>query len=146
MYERVGKGLTQAGGERTYNNIEETLGKTNDNSEIDFFPALKKYKEEHNTANLQKLMVEISEFCRSVYASTQNEAERKIYHSMIEKLNKQFQGDGEIYRSFLFVKTYKKYLKKILKKFQKPIDKREKVCYNKDTVRGTPQKRKRYLK
>jgi hypothetical protein len=88
MYERVGKGLTQAGGARSYNNIEETLEKTNDNSELDFFPALKKYKEEHNTANLQKLMVEISEFCRSVYASTQNEAERKIYHSMIEKLNK----------------------------------------------------------
>lgn len=105
MYERVGKGLTQTGGARSYNNIEETLEKTNDNSEIDFFPALKKYKEEHNTANLQKLMVEISEFCRSVYASTQNEAERKIYHSMIEKLNKQFQGDGEIHRSFLMLKT-----------------------------------------
>ena len=88
MYERVGKGLTQANGARSYNNIEETLGKTNDNSEIDFFPALKKYKEEHNTANLQKLMVEISEFCRSVYASTQNEAERKIYRTFIEKLNK----------------------------------------------------------
>jgi hypothetical protein len=88
MYERVGKGLTQTGGAMSYNNIEETLEKTNDNSELDFFPALKKYKEEHNTANLQKLMVEISEFCRSVYASTQNEAERKIYHSMIEKLNK----------------------------------------------------------
>ena len=88
MYERVGKGLTQRGGARSYNNIEETLGKTNDDGEIDFFPALRKYKEEHNTANLQKLMVEITEFCRSVYASTQNEAERKIYHSMIEKLNK----------------------------------------------------------
>ena len=88
MRERVGKRLTQTGGARSYNNIEETLEKTNDNSEIDFFPALRKYKEEHNTANLQKLMVEISEFCRSVYASTQNEAERKIYHSMIEKLNK----------------------------------------------------------
>ena len=88
MYERIGKGLTQTGGAKSYNNVEETLEKTNDNSEVDFFPALRKYKEEHNTANLQKLMVEISEFCRSVYASTQNEAERKIYHSMIEKLNK----------------------------------------------------------
>lgn len=58
-------------------------------SEIaDIFPALQKYKDEHNTANLQKLMVEILEFCRSVYASTQNEEERKIYRSMIEKLNK----------------------------------------------------------
>jgi uncharacterized protein YgfB (UPF0149 family) len=55
---------------------------------IDIFPALHKYQDQHNTANLQKLMVEILEFCRSVYASTQNEAERKIYHSMIEKLNK----------------------------------------------------------
>ena len=60
----------------------------NDNSEVDIFPALQKYKDEHNTANLQKLMVEILEFCRSVYASTRNEDERKIYHSMIEKLNK----------------------------------------------------------
>ena len=58
-------------------------------SEIaDIFPALQKYKDEHNTANLQKLMVEILEFCRSVYASTRSEDERKIYHSMIEKLNK----------------------------------------------------------
>ena len=47
-----------------------------------------KYKDEHSTANLQKLMVEILEFCRSVYASTRSEDERKIYHSMIEKLNK----------------------------------------------------------
>jgi hypothetical protein len=36
---------------------------------------------------LQKLMVEILEFCRSVYASTQNEAERKIYRAFIQKLN-----------------------------------------------------------
>ena len=89
MYERVGTGLTQTnGGVKSYNNIEETLGKTNDDGEIDFFPALRKYKEEHNTANLQKLMVEILEFCRSVYASTRSEDERKIYHNFIEKLNK----------------------------------------------------------
>lgn len=89
MYERAGKGLTQTnGGVKSYNNIEETLGKTNDDGEIDFFPALRKYKEEHNTANLQKLMVEILEFCRSVYASTRSEDERKIYHNFIEKLNK----------------------------------------------------------
>lgn len=88
MDERAGTGLNQTnGGEMSYN-IEEKLGKTNDDSEINFFPALKKYKYEHNTANLQKLLVEISEFCRSVYASTRNEQERKIYHSMIEKLNK----------------------------------------------------------
>ena len=89
MDERVRTGITQTnGGVKSYNNIEETLGKTNDDGEIDFFPALRKYKEEHNTANLQKLMVEILEFCRSVYASTQNEAERQIYHNYIEKLNK----------------------------------------------------------
>ena len=55
---------------------------------IDAFPALHKYKTEHNTANLQKLCVEISEFCRSVYASTRSEAERNIYYNMLEKLNK----------------------------------------------------------
>lgn len=90
MYERVGKGLTQTNGGVKSKQIEDKeLGKqTNDNSELDIFPALQKYKDEHNTANLQKLMVEILEFCRSVYASTQNEAERKIYRSMIEKLNK----------------------------------------------------------
>ena len=73
------------------NNIEDSpLGKPKDAySEIaDIFPALQKYKDEHSTANLQKLCVEISEFCRSVYASTRNEAERKIYNTMLEKLNK----------------------------------------------------------
>lgn len=55
---------------------------------IDTFPALHKYKNEHNVANLQKLCVEISDFCRSVYASTTNEQERKIYFDMLEKLNK----------------------------------------------------------
>lgn len=55
---------------------------------IDLFPALQKYKEEHSIINLQKLCVEISEFCRAVYASTQSEDERKVYRNMIEKLNK----------------------------------------------------------
>lgn len=90
MYERVGKGLNQTnGGGKSKEFEDKPLEKqTKDNSEFDIFPALQKYKDEHNTANLQKLMVEILEFCRSVYASTQNEAERKIYRSMIEKLNK----------------------------------------------------------
>lgn len=91
MYERAGKRLTQTnGGVKSYNNIEDKpLGKqTSDNSELDIFPALQKYKDEHNTTNLQKLMVEILEFCRSVYASTRSEDERKIYHNFIEKLNK----------------------------------------------------------
>lgn len=87
MYESNRESLTNT---NTAVKEESPLEKQKDEySEIaDIFPALKKYKAEHNTANLQKLMVEILEFCRSVYASTQNEAERKVYRSMIEKLNK----------------------------------------------------------
>ena len=92
MDERVGKGLSPQNSsvEKLYNIEDSPLEKPTDiYSEIaDIFPALQKYKNEHNTANLQKLMVEILEFCRFVYASTRNEAERKIYHLMIEKLNK----------------------------------------------------------
>ena len=92
MYERAGKGLnqTQSGVGSSTNKEDIPLGKQHDAySEIaDIFPALQKYKDEHNTANLQKLMVEILEFCRSVYASTRSEDERKIYHNFIEKLNK----------------------------------------------------------
>lgn len=53
---------------------------------IDIFPALHKYKTEHNTDNLKKLCVEIVQFCRSVYASTENDAERNAYKSIISKL------------------------------------------------------------
>ena len=92
MDERVGKGLNPQNSGVKSKQFEDSrsLEKTTDAySEIaDIFPALKKYKDQHNTANLQKLMVEISEFCRSVYASTENEAERKIYRMFIEKLNK----------------------------------------------------------
>ena len=55
---------------------------------VSIFPALHKYKISHNTENLQKLCVEIAQFCSAVYASTQNEQERKIYYDMLEKLNK----------------------------------------------------------
>ena len=55
---------------------------------VSIFPALHKYKTEHTTDNLKKLCVEISKFCRAVYASTTNEQERKIYFDMLEKLNK----------------------------------------------------------
>ena len=55
---------------------------------IDIFPALHKYKTEHTTDNLKKLCVEISQFCRAVYASTTNEQERNIYYDMLDKLNK----------------------------------------------------------
>ena len=44
----------------------------------DLFPALQKYKSEHNTANLQKLCAEIKAFCKAVYASTENEEERNV--------------------------------------------------------------------
>ena len=75
---------------RSYNIEDDSLEqKDDDYGEIaDIFPALKKYKDEHNTANLQKLCVEISDFCRSVYASTRSDAERKVYRAMLEKLNK----------------------------------------------------------
>jgi hypothetical protein len=55
---------------------------------VDIFPALHKYQQEHSAINLQKLCVEIADFCRAVYASTRNEQERKIYFDMLEKLNK----------------------------------------------------------
>lgn len=91
MYERAGKGLTQTNGGVMPKEFEDGRSlekKTDAYGEIaDIFPALQKYKDEHNAANLQKLMVEILEFCRSVYASTQNEAERDVYRSMVQKLN-----------------------------------------------------------
>lgn len=52
----------------------------------DIFPALKGYKEQHSLINLQKLCVEIADFCRAVYASTQNDAEREVYRNMLQKL------------------------------------------------------------
>ena len=55
---------------------------------IDIFPALHKYKISHDTDNLKKLCVEIAQFCHSVYASTENEQERQIYYSMLDKLSK----------------------------------------------------------
>jgi hypothetical protein len=89
--ERVGKGLNpQNGGVKSREHEDGRLPekKTDAYSEIaDIFPALQKYKDEHNTANLQKLCVEIAEFCRSVYASTRNETERAVYRSMTKKLN-----------------------------------------------------------
>lgn len=53
---------------------------------IDIFPALHKYKTEHNTVNLEKLCVEVSEFCRAIYASTQNRNEKEIFKKMIDKI------------------------------------------------------------
>ena len=53
---------------------------------VDIFPALHKYKTEHTTVNLQKLCVEIAEFCRAVYASTKSSEEREVFIKMIDKL------------------------------------------------------------
>ena len=53
---------------------------------IDIFPALHKYKTEHNTVNLEKLCVEVAEFCRAIYASTQNQQEREVFRKMLDKL------------------------------------------------------------
>lgn len=55
---------------------------------VDTFSALFKYRKAHNAANLQKLCVEISDFCAAIYSSTRNDEERAIYKRMVEKLNK----------------------------------------------------------
>lgn len=54
----------------------------------EYFPALQKYKNEHNIPNLKKLCVEVLEFCRAIYASTQSPEERQVYREFVEKLNK----------------------------------------------------------
>jgi hypothetical protein len=80
MYEGVRKNVNQQemqeleNQKRIYDEIES------------IFPALQKYKAEHTKTNLQKLCVEIAEFCRSVYASTQNQEEREVYFAMLDKL------------------------------------------------------------
>jgi hypothetical protein len=50
------------------------------------FPALHEYKKSHTTVNLQKLMVEVSDFCRSIYASTTNDEERVVFKKTLDKL------------------------------------------------------------
>lgn len=55
---------------------------------VSIVPSLHKYKADHNITNLQKLCVEISDFCRAVYASTKNEQERQIFNVMLDKINK----------------------------------------------------------
>ena len=82
MYEGVGKNVNQQ-------EMQELETQKRIYSEIaSIFPALQKYKAEHTKANLQKLCVEIAEFCKSVYSSTQNQEERNIYYSMLDKLSK----------------------------------------------------------
>lgn len=91
MYESDRTSIIPNGGDKVkpIKNEENPIGKTKEYKAIeDYFPALQKYKDEHNAANLEKLCVEIIEFCRAVYASTKNEAERKVYYTMVQKLNK----------------------------------------------------------
>lgn len=82
MYEGIGKNVNQQ-------EMQELEKQKRIYSEIEsIFPALQKYKAEHTKTNLQKLCVEIAEFCKSVYASTQNQEEREVYYTMLDKLSK----------------------------------------------------------
>lgn len=55
----------------------------------DSFPTLNKYKKEHTLINLQKLCIEVADFCLAIYASTQSDEERTVFKKMlVEKLNK----------------------------------------------------------
>lgn len=42
------------------------------------FPALQEYQTNHNISTLKKLCIEISDFCRALYASTTNDEERQV--------------------------------------------------------------------
>lgn len=53
---------------------------------VSIIPALHKYKADHNITNLEKLCVEVAEFCRAIYASTQNQQEREVFKKMLDKL------------------------------------------------------------
>lgn len=92
MHESNRTGINQNNGssvQKPMINEEKPIEKTNESksdAEV-IFPALQKYKNEHNSDNLKKLCAEIIEFCRSVYASTKNDEERKIYFAAIQKLN-----------------------------------------------------------
>lgn len=72
--------------EKLEDNVTLTQAQQEYKEAVDIFPALHKYQTEHNTVNLQKLCVEIAEFCQKVYASTRNENERNIYFSVLGKV------------------------------------------------------------
>lgn len=55
---------------------------------VDIIPALHKYQTSHTAENLQKLCVEVLEFCNAIYASTQNDEERKVYDRVFSKIKK----------------------------------------------------------
>jgi hypothetical protein len=78
------KNVIDIGGEDvSIENIQEEYKQV-----VSIFPALHKYQKEHSEINLQKLCVEIADFCRAIYASTENEQERQIFFAMLDKLNK----------------------------------------------------------
>jgi hypothetical protein len=54
----------------------------------ELFPALHKYKVDHSIDNLQKLCVEVVDFCKAIYASTQNQEERDIYQKIFSRILK----------------------------------------------------------
>lgn len=82
MYEGVGTDVSQR-------EMQELENQKKIYGEIEsIFPALQKYKAEHTKTNLQKLCVETAEFCKNVYASTQNQEEREVYFAMLDKLKK----------------------------------------------------------
>ena len=52
----------------------------------DISPNLNTFIQNHTADNLQRLCVEIKEFCQAVYALTNSDEERKIYFNMIDSL------------------------------------------------------------
>ncbi len=67
-------------------NVSLTQAQQEYKEAVDIFPALHKYQTEHTAINLQKLCIEIAEFCQKIYASTQNEHEREIYYAVLGKV------------------------------------------------------------
>lgn len=92
MYEGIRTSINNGGGSMYMDKFEDKVTPVQLTTEyreaIDIFPALHKYKTEHNTDNLKKLCVEIADFCRAIYASTENEQERQIFNAMLDKLSK----------------------------------------------------------
>ena len=52
----------------------------------DIAPNLNTFIENHTVDNLQRLCIEIKEFCQAVYALTNSDEERKIYFNMVDSL------------------------------------------------------------
>lgn len=54
--------------------------------EKELLPTLKDFRQNHTEHNLQKLCLEIQEFCISIYSTLQNQEEKNIYSNMIKNL------------------------------------------------------------